>query len=69
MIDLAENGVETRRFFYPIHTMPPYRKYAGGDGFHVADRLSSCGINLPSSVKLKEKELREITQLVSNAQK
>lgn len=69
MVNLAENGVETRRFFYPIHTMPPYSKYAGGDSFDVADRLSSCGINLPSSTKLKEKELREIAQLVSFAQK
>jgi perosamine synthetase len=69
MINLAENGVETRRFFYPIHIMPPYSKYACGDSFDVANRLSSCGINLPSSVKLKEEELREIAQLVSNAQK
>jgi len=69
MIKLAENGVETRRFFYPIHTMPPYSKFARGDGFEVANRLSLCGINLPSSTKLKEKELREIAQLVSNAQK
>lgn len=69
MINLAENGVETRRFFYPIHTMPPYSKYAGGDSFDVADKLSSRGINLPSSIKLKEKELREIAHLVSNAQK
>jgi perosamine synthetase len=69
MIDLAKNGVEARRFFYPIHTMPLYSKYACGDTFDVADRLSSCGINLPSSVKLKKEEIGEITQLVSNAQK
>ena len=69
MIELAEDGVETRRFFYPVHIMPPYKKYAGGDSFHAADRFSSCGINLPSSIKLKDKEIQEITQLISNSQR
>jgi len=69
MIELAKNGIETRRFFYPIHTMPPYREYAGGGSFHVADRLSSSGINLPSSVKLKEDEAQEIAQLISNKER
>ncbi len=64
MINLAQNGIETRRFFYPIHTMPPYSKFAGCNSFDSADRLSSSGINLPSGTKLKEKELREIAQLI-----
>jgi len=63
MIKLAENGVETR-FFYPIHTMPPYKKYAGNCTFHVADGLSSCGINLPSGVKLTKEKTEEITQFI-----
>jgi perosamine synthetase len=25
---LVGNGVETRKFFYPLHEMPIYRKYA-----------------------------------------
>jgi len=66
MINLAENGFETRRFFYPIHTMPPYKKYAGDD-FHVAERLSSCGINLPSGIKLTKEEIEDIAQLILNA--
>jgi perosamine synthetase len=68
MIKLAENGVETRRFFYPIHTMPPYKKYAGNCTFHVADRLSSCGINLPSGVKLTKEKIEEITQFIACTQ-
>jgi perosamine synthetase len=62
---LAEKGVETRRFFYPIHLMPPYRKYAVNLRFPIAERLSSDGINLPSSVKLTQAEIREITSLIS----
>jgi len=64
MVKLAENGVETRRFFYPIHTMPPYKKYASDHNFPVADRLSSDGINLPSSVKLTKEQIQQITQFI-----
>jgi len=64
MEKLAKNGVETRRFFYPVHLMPPYKKYAANYQFLVAERLSSSGINLPSSVKLTEKEVRKVTQLL-----
>jgi perosamine synthetase len=58
---LAENGIETRKFFYPIHTMPPYKKYANRH-FPIAENLSANGINLPSGVKLKEKEIHNIAQ-------
>jgi len=67
MIRLAESGIETRRFFYPIHTMPPYKKYVGCDTFFVANKLSSMGINLPSSVRLTEEKIKEIIQLVISA--
>lgn len=61
---LAENDVETRRFFYPIHIMPPYRKYAVNCQFPIAEKLSSDGINLPSSVKLTREEIREVTSFI-----
>jgi len=64
MEKLAKNGVETRHFFYPIHLMPPYKKYAANYQFPVTERLSSSGINLPSSVKLTEKEIYEVAQLI-----
>jgi len=65
MKKLAEKGVETRRFFYPLHMMPPYRKYVKNCTFHVAERLSSCGINLPSSVKLTKDDIEKIIQVIS----
>ncbi|MGB9694332.1 MAG: DegT/DnrJ/EryC1/StrS family aminotransferase [Fervidobacterium sp.] len=68
MTELAEKGIETRRFFYPIHTMPPYKKYANHSAFHVANELSSKGINLPSSTKLTEENIKEITQLIKCSQ-
>ena len=61
---LAQKGIETRSFFYPMHIMPPYKRYAINCHFHVAEKLSSSGINLPSSVKLKEEEIHEVVQLI-----
>ena len=61
---LANKGIETRRFFYPMHTLPPYKKYAANCLFPVAEKLSSSGINLPSGVKLTEKEIHEVAQLL-----
>lgn len=64
MNKLAENGVETRRFFYPMHLMPPYKRYAVNCHFPITEKLSSSGINLPSSVKLTEKDIYEVAQII-----
>jgi len=64
MEKLAQKGIETRHFFYPMHIMPPYKRYALNCHFHVTEKLSSSGINLPSSVKLKEEEIHEVVQLI-----
>ncbi len=64
MNKLAENSVETRRFFYPLHHMPPYKRYSPNCHFPITEKLSSTGINLPSSVKLTEKKIYEIAQLI-----
>jgi perosamine synthetase len=63
---LAENGIETRPLFYPMHIMPPYKKYVTNCQFPVAEKLSLNGINLPSSVKLTEEEIYEVTHLISD---
>ncbi len=43
---LKKRGIESRPFFRPAHKMPMYEECGGN--FPVAERLSSCGINLPS---------------------
>lgn len=58
---LAERGIDTRPFFYPMHTLPPYRST---EAFPVSERLSKTGINLPSSAALKRSDIRRITQAV-----
>ncbi len=40
---LAENGIETRPAFHPVHTMP---MYIDGKSYPVAEDLGKRGINL-----------------------
>ena len=44
MLLLAEEGIETRPFFYPLHEMPPYR--ADASRYPVATDLARPGRNL-----------------------
>ena len=48
MAALAQEGIETRPVFYPMHILPPYRKLARGQAFPVAEWLGSHGMNLPT---------------------
>lgn len=45
---LAEDGIETRKFFYPIHELPPYRSCGESSEFPVSERLAHGGICLPT---------------------
>ena len=64
MQELATDGIETRPFFYPIHTMPPY---ATGQKLPVAERLSGQGILLPTWVGLKEKDIERVSLSLAKA--
>jgi len=62
---LYEKGIETRPFFYPVHTMPMYKEYYRKDEFPIANELSKKGINLPSYTKLGSKEISRIAKALS----
>ena len=57
MARMTEAGVETRPFFYPMHTLPMYHDPSGGSSFPVAEGLAARGINLPSSADLTREEV------------
>ncbi|QCG93042.1 aminotransferase class I/II-fold pyridoxal phosphate-dependent enzyme (plasmid) [Azospirillum sp. TSA2s] len=59
-IRLNSKGIETRPLFYPLHTMPPYRRYAGNRQFAASDRLSRCGLSLPSGVTMTPGEIAHV---------
>ncbi len=54
---LKKAGVETRPFFYPMHTLPMYQELAHGQSFPVADSLAARGMNVPSSASLTEEDI------------
>ncbi len=54
-------GVETRPFFYPLHTLPPYEGGSGVRGtYETAMRLSERGINLPSGSTLTREDVEYV---------
>jgi perosamine synthetase len=60
MLQLAEDGIETRPFFYPMHILPMYTQLANRKNFPVADRVSARGTNLPSSASLTENDIHYV---------
>ena len=49
---LANGGIETRPFFYPMHSLPMYSDFNKKEQFPVSERLAANGLNLPSSATL-----------------
>jgi perosamine synthetase len=64
MVRLKARGIDSRPFFHPIHTMPPY---ATGAALPVAERLAHEGINLPSAVTLREADIERIARAMREA--
>jgi perosamine synthetase len=60
---LAENGIETRPTFHPIHTMPMYLEKGK---YPVAEDLGKRGINLPSYPDLANEDIKFITSKISS---
>jgi perosamine synthetase len=56
---LQRKGVETRPFFYPMHTLPPH---ADDRPFPVADALAAGGINLPSGASLSYRDAELVVE-------
>jgi perosamine synthetase len=65
MRSLDAQGIETRPFFYPLHTLPPYS--AGSGAFPVAESLAARGINLPSSALLTEADVHAVAAALTTA--
>ncbi len=74
MTKLSSKDVDTRPFFRPIHTLPPYQGLyrevsSSGSGCPKAEDLAKRGINLPSSTKLSQADVRQITDIVKDTLK
>lgn len=60
---LKEKGIETRIFFPPVHKQPIYNT---GQNLLVSERLSRCGLSLPSSVNLSKDEILRICRAIKS---
>jgi perosamine synthetase len=61
---LKKRGIDSRPFFYPLHTLPPYRQDIS---LPVAEMLARKGLNLPSSALLQESEIKRIVEAIVEA--
>lgn len=58
---LEAQGIETRPFFIPIHSLPPYRDYRNGP-MPVTASLAPSGINLPTYSSMTASDARLVAQ-------
>lgn len=61
---LADNGIETRTFFIPMHCQPVYWKQYLGQRYPVAEDLCRRGFYLPSASSLTLEEIEYITAVI-----
>lgn len=62
MSHLAKEGIDTRPFFIPLHTLPPYREKSRerGEQLDVTVGLATSGINLPTYTAMDEATIDKI---------
>ena len=64
LIENLEVGkIDTRPFFYPINTMPPYKS---SEIFPIAEEISKKGISLPSSINLTKEDIFEVIKCIKD---
>lgn len=63
---LAERGVGTRPFFWPMHEQPVLRRMGlfEGESHPVAERIARRGFYVPSGMALTEAQIRQSAQTV-----
>jgi perosamine synthetase len=65
--ELAQAGIETRPFFYPVHHFPMYTSCRTDQGCPVATDLAYRGLCLPTSSYLQEEDVRFIAESLCEA--
>jgi perosamine synthetase len=64
---LADNGIETRNFFIPMHCQPVYWQQYKGQRYPVAEDLCKRGFYLPSASSLRQDELEYVVSIIREA--
>lgn len=61
---LAEKEILARPFFDPMSTLPPFKDFAKGPDRPTTHDIAARGINLPSSYKLTDEEIRFVCHTI-----
>ena len=69
MKELLQLGIDCRPMFYPIHLMPPYKKYLRSNSLQNSISISLSGISLPTSIDLKKTQIKFITDSFNEVMK
>jgi len=71
--ELVKKGIETRTFFVPMHEQPVFQNMGlfkfNGESYPAAEELARKGMYLPSSLGLKEAEIRYICDAIKDIDK
>jgi perosamine synthetase len=68
---LADRGIGTRPFFWPMHEQPVFKRMGlfGGERHPDAERLARRGLCLPSGVALSDAQIDEVSAVVRETMK
>lgn len=67
LVRLGSRGVDTRPFFVPLHTLPPYRAARRAESLEVTERLSATGLNLPTAASMDGEDVDYVKSAISQA--
>lgn len=64
---LGDHGIDSRPFFIPLHTLPPFREASGkrGEILPVTSQIASCGINLPTYSTMTSSEVAHVCDVIA----
>jgi len=64
---LAEKGIGTRPFFWPMHEQPVFQKRGlfKGESYAVAELLARRGLYLPSGVGLTDQQMERVIDVMT----
>jgi len=60
---LAERGIATRPFFYPMHLQPVFKRknWFKDEYYQVSEHISEFGFYLPSGLGIKDSEIKTVS--------
>ena len=63
---LRAAGIDSRPFFIPLHTLPPFRQesQARGERLPITERLAHTGINLPTFPGMRRGDVERVCNAV-----